>query len=67
MAAEWCKSEIKDCDKKSLKMLKFTIPQSCLFILDICMGDALAHCGRADIDNIRNLNRESGGAPKSGG
>ena len=48
-------------------MVKFTIPQSFLFILDICMGDALANCGRADIDNIRNLNRESGGAPKSGG
>ena len=48
-------------------MVKFTIPQSFLFILDICMGDALAHCGRADIDSIRNLNRESGGAPKSGG
>ena len=48
-------------------MVKFTIPQSFLFTLDISTGDALAHCGRANIDNIRNLNRESGGAPKSGG
>ena len=48
-------------------MVKFTIPQSFLFILDISIGEALAHRGRADIDNIRNLNRESGGAPKGGG